>query len=207
MRRTQDKETQEMQDLNGNTLSINAGGFAVATPILFLDQDKPAPKSDGDGKKKPKPAPAPDRKLSDFEMEAIKRIAKLDPRLARKLGAKLPKKRTVAELVAYIRKRIGKVDDERKILEGLSKDNLTKEKGLAKAIKRLDQIEEELRNIGLFHIGGILPKWYRKLLEERKKQKKKDKAPTSKPADKTPGSRPTGSFRLTDGLLVNLLAA
>ena len=198
-----------MQDLNGNTLFSSDARFALAAPIILLDQDKPAPKGDGKGKDKPKAAPNPDRKLSDFEMEAIKRIAKIDPNLGRKLAEKLPKKKTSKAIRAYLEKRIGKLDVERDRITKFANGPLGNKKGLKKALERIDKLEKELGHLRAFHTFGTLPNWYKKLLEDRKKkqQKKNNKAPTSKPAGPSSGSRPSGTFRLPDGLILTLVAA
>lgn len=183
-----------MQPQFTNGLLGTSPAFAVATPVFLLEQDPPAPKP-GDQTK-----PKANRKLSDLEVEALKRIAKLDPGLSRKLGEKLPKKKTQKEQIGYLRKRVGKLDDERTALKGAEKAGFLKKKELEKRLKLLDRIQKELIFLGTFYQFGIFPEWYKKLLKEREKQKK---TPASKPAGKAQPSTPSdGTPKAPNGLLL-----
>jgi hypothetical protein len=180
-----------MQHLPNAELRAMTPPFIVATPIFARDQGTPNGNPDDKGKAKPKAKPAKLRKLSDFENEALKRIAKLDPILAAKLRAKLPRKKAGKPSANYIGKRIGKLEDRRAELKGLEAKGLTTKKGLAEGLKTIDDLQDELRKISGFYIFGIFPKWYRKLLKERAKNKPQGKSPTTKPASAT-SSRQAG---------------
>ena len=173
--------------------------FAIATPVFMQDQQSPKPKPDDKGK--PKAKPKKDRELSDFEKEAIKRIAKLDPALAKKLTAKLPKKKTGKEQFNYIGNRVRKLEDSRTSLQKAREKGLVNEKGLKKGLKRLKDIKSELVDMAVFYKFGGLPGWYQKLLKERKKKEEK-KSPTTKPTTK-----PNRSGRLPEGLLLSFVSA
>ena len=159
-----------------NGIPSDIPSFAIATPVLM--QDKDSPKSKPDEKGKPKVKPSTDRELSDFEKEAIKRIAKLDPALAKKLTGKLPKKKTRKDQFNYISHRVKKLKDARTRLKKAKEQGFVNEKGLKRGLKRLDEIKDELVDIATFYNFGALPKWYLKLLKERKKKKEK-KSPTT----------------------------
>lgn len=189
-----------MTPTSANRLLTAVPAFAIATPIFTRDQDAPAPKPQD--KPKPKGKPAKDRKLSDFETEAIKRIARLDPGLAGKLRAKLPKKKKAKEQAAYVRKRIGKLDGARKLVRDLNKDGFAGKDGLEKGLKRIAEIETELGFLEAFFKTGRFPEWYKKLLKKREKAKQKNQGPTTKPAPAMPMPRPNGlliSFIAEDG--------
>ncbi len=203
-----------MKPLSRNSLLTNALTGLVATPVFFQssDQDTPAakpqgkpqnkpggkPKKDGPKKGKTKGKPPTLKGLGDVEKEAIKRIAKIDQRLADKLKAKLPGKNTKQKRAAYIIKRFGKLQDERTQIKGMEKAGISDPDRL-KALKKL---ERELNDLSAFYKFGFSPAWYVKLLKERKKAKAKKQ----QPAGPAPTSRPVVTSRIPDGLLVTLAA-
>ena len=167
-----------MEPLNGQALRSAIPTFALASPVFFQDQGKPAPK------------PVKGRPLSDFEKEAIKRITKIDAKLGKKLTGKLPQKKTAKDQQAYIRKRMGKLVDERKLRKDLEKKGFATKKMTKAALDRIAKIEGELEDLLRFYFTGKFPKWYVKLLEkrERERREKEDgKSPKTKPAKPTPG--------------------
>ena len=176
-----------------------AAALALATPFFLDDQDapttKPAPKDD---KAKPKAAPA--RKLSDFEKAAIDRIGKTDKKLAGKLGEKLPQKKTGKESRDYISKRLKKIADERKALEGAEKFGIKS----PDRKKALDKLEKALKQMFEFYLFGTLPKWFTDMQKKAKKDAKK--TPTTKPATPKGDPRPTTPPRSADGLILNFIA-
>lgn len=200
-----------MKPLSKNSLLANTSMALVATPVFFQDSNqdtpttKPAPKPQdgpkGKTKDKSKGKPKVDRPLGDVEIEALKRIEKIDQALARKLRAKLPKKQTKPEQSDYIRKRLGKIIDERKQIKGMEKAGIFRPDRL----KALDKLQKELLDLGVFFTFGQRPRWYIKLLEDRKKAKK-TKQPTSKPT-KQPAGGSNGLNRTPDGFFLNFVAA
>lgn len=187
-----------MTPLNGNSLlTVTAEGL-VASSVLFpvLNQDtstpKPKPK-EGAGKGKPKGKPQAPRKLIELEREAIKRIAKIDPKLAKKLKAKLPTKKTALRQAAYIRKRVEKLEDEIVQIKGMEKSGISRperKKAIGKLISELDKLF-------IFYTIGVEPKWFKKLKEKQKKEKK----PTGA-AGPAPTPRPVVASLAPGGILL-----
>ena len=174
--------------------------FAGFAPVFLQDQETPKtePKDDKKGKDakdggKGKKDAKKTRELSDFEQEAIKRIAKTSPKLAEKLRKKLPEKLTKDAQEKYIRKKIRELNEDSDQLEKLKKQPFADPKGIDKKLKENKKLIRELSRIGVVITFDVFPKWYQEILkkraEEQKKKEKKDKAPTSKPATK-PGNRP-----------------
>ncbi len=180
--------------------------FAGFAPVFLQDQDTPKTKpkedgkdkkakKDGKGKTDKKGKKSKTRKLTDLELEAIKRIAALNSGLAAKLRRKLPKKLTPDEIKAYLGKKLVSIDEDSNEWEEFKKNKFADKKGIDKKLERNKRVREDIFDILDFIEFGVIPDWYKKILKKRKKAQKKQegKSPTSKPASKPskkPGDRP-----------------
>ena len=196
-----------MTPLNGNSLLTATSNALLASPVLFpiLNPDAPTPKpktEDGADEGKPQGKPQSPRKLLELEREAIKRIARIDAKLGRKLKAKLPTKKTALRQAAYVRKRVEKLEDEIVQIKGMEKSGISRPDRL-KAIRKLIS---ELEKLFIFYTVGIEPEWFRKLKEKREKEKAKKNKPAGA-AGPAPTPRPVVASLAPGGILLTFASA